>query len=172
MFTDKYLDQHPILTRRPEHQINVDGLDMMIGHTTQELVAMLPVTKDPSSLASVFERLDLNFPRNEFIFDYDTDIYQAMSTQVKEFYFPRGDVIDAESASEYVDLFSDNTFSYIQHLLARTNSKNGHDTYFYRFGVVDELNMAKIIANVTIGGAAHADELCYIFRLFELYSNK
>lgn len=140
------------------------GIDMMIGYTTQELVAMLPESKDPSSLGPFFERFDMNFPRNEFIFDYDSDVYQAMSAEVRGFYFPRWDIVDVESANDYIDLFSDATFAYALDLVARTNSKNGRDTYYYRFGVDDELNLAKVLANVTTGGSAHADELCYIFR--------
>lgn len=106
----------------------------------------------------------MNFPRNEFIFDYESDVYQAMSAEVRGFYFPRNDVVDAESASEYVDLFSDASFAYTANLLARGNSEKEYSTFYYRFDVDDVLNVGKVLADVSIGGAAHCDELCYIFR--------
>lgn len=129
---------------------------------------MFPESKNPTLIAPFFERFDMNFPRNDFIFEYDSDVYQNMSKIVKEFYFPRGDIIDTESALQLVDLFADWSFSYPMEQVARNNYQNDFNTFFYVFGVTDVLNIAKILANVTIGGAAHGDELCYIFKCAEL----
>lgn len=129
---------------------------------------MFPEIKDPTLMASFLERFDMNFPRNDFLFKYDSDVYQEMSKTIKEFYFPRGNVIDTESALQLVDLFSDSSFSYPADLVAKNNYKNEFQTFVYVFGVTDMLNVAKIIANVTIGGASHGDELCYLFKCGEL----
>lgn len=125
---------------------------------------MFPEIHDPSLIAPFLKRFDMNFPRNDFIFEYGSHVYQEISNKVKKFYFPRGEVIDTESALQLVDLFTDSSFSYSSDFIAKNNFKNNFKTFFYIFGVTDMLNVAKILANVTIGGAAHGDELCYIFK--------
>lgn len=127
---------------------------------------MLPESKDPSLLKPFLDRFDLNFPRNDFRFEYDSENYQKISKKVKEFYFPRGEITDTESALQYIDLFSDTSFGYPAELVARSNSNNNFTTFLYRFDVNGTLNMAKILGGIDIGGIGHGDELCYIFRYF------
>lgn len=129
---------------------------------------MFPEIKNPILMAPFLERFDMNLPRNDFLLKYDSDAYQEISKKVKEIYFPQGNVINTESALQLVDLFSDSSFAYSLDFLAKNNYKNKFKTFFYVFGVTDVLNVAKIIANITIGGAAHGDELCYIFKCSEI----
>lgn len=88
-----------------------------------------------------------------------------MSSKVKKFYFPNGTTLSTDLILQFNNLFSDTVFAYPADRAAKSNSLREHvKTYYYRFGVVDSLNLAKKASQIIIGGAGHNDEICYIFK--------
>lgn len=60
-------------------------------------------------------------------------------------------------------------FAYPADRTAKSNFIKGHGKiYYYRFGVDDFLNTAKISSEIIIGGAGHNDEICYIFKCADM----
>lgn len=79
--------------------------------------------------------------------------------EIRRFYFKNE--TNESAVDAYVDLGSDMNFAYFVEKIARIQAKiSTGNTFFYRFSVEAILNRHRS------WGAAHADELCYLFRYF------
>lgn len=87
---------------------------------------------DPKMLRSFDKTFKLELPWNSFRYCYDSPIYQRISQEIRDFYFPNDARIDNSTLAEYNALLNDIFFVYAQHNaadleLARTKA----NLYFY-----------------------------------------
>jgi len=92
--------------------------------------------------------------------------FEAVKEKIKKFYSPDGKIVP--QSEPYYQLGSDNVISYGVHSTSKYFAKNGKcPVYLYRFSLETELNAFKKMSEVTFPGAAHCDDLCYLFDFAE-----
>lgn len=88
-----------------------------------------------------------------------------MANEVREFYFPNGATV-SESWAKYSEMLSDVWIVYgIDQSAKLQHHRSTGKTYLYKFSLDNELNVLKRQCKFeNVSGAAHADDLFYIFR--------
>ncbi|XP_031636633.1 esterase B1-like [Contarinia nasturtii] len=128
------------------------------------------------------EQLDRNFsipfPFKNTTLQYDSPKYTELAAEVREFYF-KDAAINEQSLIQYLKLFSDILFTYGIDKAAKLHAtKLFAKSYYFQFSVDSKLNVQKRAAsigkNLTIAGAVHGDDVCYIFgcRYFRSFYNE
>lgn len=83
---------------------------------------------EPKMLEPFDKTFKLELPWNSFKYCYNSSIYQQISQEIRDFYFPNDARVDKTTLAEYNDLLNDIFFVYAQHNaaeleLARSNGK-------------------------------------------------
>lgn len=154
-------------------------VDVMTGFTTAEsLFFNAPNCLDPSTLNNLNEEFQIELPSMYFNRKYNTEAYRVVAQIIRDRYFPNGVAVNAnkQTIHSYEKMMTHvyETYQIDQRvkLLARKTEGN---TFYYRFGIEDQCNYYKIIKGATaLNGAAHADDVCYIFNCNyrpEMYAN-
>ncbi|CAH0731249.1 unnamed protein product, partial [Brenthis ino] len=113
--------------------------------------------------ADYFKNLNI-FRELDAVFNYDED-FQEMEDLMRHFYIGDEDITDAVRHS-IIDFISDYDFNFPgQKSIQKYLESGAQDVYQYLFAYSGERNYLKNRENVTIQGAAHADELGYLFDL-------
>lgn len=100
-------------------------------------------------------------------FNFDAETLDEMSEIVRHFYF--GDEEISDDSKIILDLTSDFQFLHpTQRILRRYFDNGAQGVFSYLFSYLGKRNYYKHFNNITYGGAAHADELGYLFDTFFL----
>ncbi|CAH0731226.1 unnamed protein product, partial [Brenthis ino] len=151
---ESILSDHPINMDYP----NAKRIPILSGFNSHEQLAQFA-----NKNADYFKNLKI-FSELNVIFNYDED-FQEMEDLMRHFYIGDEDITDAVRWS-IIDFSSDYDFNYpIQKSIQKYLENGGQDVYQYLFAYSGERNYLKNRDNVTVGGAAHADELGYLFDL-------
>ncbi|XP_050094048.1 uncharacterized protein LOC126576786 [Anopheles aquasalis] len=156
--------EDPIIPHRSEEllkQANTVTIPLISGVTSAEGIAfhatISPKLAEIAANLSMVMPLDLAVPH-----DQSSDVHE----EVRQFYF-QDQAIDETNISKLLELLGDVTFNFPVYAAAVLQSRYqpGAPQYFYRFGYETELNQGRVHVNVPDGlpGAAHADELAYLF---------
>ncbi|CAH4033058.1 acetylcholinesterase-like [Pieris brassicae] len=150
-----FLNVHPFtLDRLPK----VENMSIITGFNDDESLASFINTPEES-----FPNLDpfRNFADN-FVEDKD-EVYNY----IRRFYI--GDQsITSNVRRDLIDFTSDQSFNHPSHRSLKRFLVSSQNVYYYIFSYTGGRNMVKVRMNITEGGAAHADELGYIFDMGEL----
>lgn len=84
---------------------------------------------------------------------------KIITKKIKDYYFAEEEKV----MENFYNFMSDFLFVKDIHFFAKLLSKNEH-TYYYRFSYKGSLNVMKLLWGVEYNGAAHADELGYLFK--------
>ncbi|CAH0731223.1 unnamed protein product, partial [Brenthis ino] len=156
----EFEDIESILT---DHPFNMDypkakRIPILSGFNSHEQVAQF-ASKNPE----FFKNLKI-FSELDAIFNYDED-FQEMEDLMRHFYIGDEDITDAVLWS-IIDFSSDYNFTFPVQMSIQKYLENGaQDVYQYLFAYSGKRNFVKNRENVTVGGAAHADEIGYLFDL-------
>ncbi|CAK1554318.1 unnamed protein product [Leptosia nina] len=146
-----FLHTHPFtMTTLPK----AENISIITGYNDQEMLMSFINTPEDA-----FPNLDpfMNFARG-----YPEDQMDSVYNSVRRFYI--GDVnITADLRWNLIDFNSDQMFNHPSHRSLDRFLLTGSKTYHYIFSYTGGRNMVKVRMNVTEGGAAHADELGYVF---------
>lgn len=120
--------------------------------------------KDPKYIPAFDKKFLITFPRTDFLFYFNSEIYKTMSSEVKSFYFGPNNQITKDDVPTIIDLISDFLFNYNIDYSAKVHSRNSK-TFYYKFQIDEKLNFLKIQNNLTeFPGTGHFDEICYLIR--------
>lgn len=149
------ISDYPVNTGVP----NVRNMPVLIGFNDKEGLATY-VTQD----SQYFERRDdlfADFLNNGF--DFDDDKLYEMEAIVRHFYI--GDEkINEDVKLAIIDMHSDFCFNHpIQRTIAKYLQNGANNIYHYVFSYIGGRNFMTDTNNITIIGAAHGDELGYLF---------
>ncbi|CAF4754274.1 unnamed protein product [Pieris macdunnoughi] len=159
----KYGHNEVFLPEDPEQAFlncNSVNVPLMIGYNSKEGLILISTeskkieyrNKNPSSFV----------PREIYNIVND-DKLKEIGQRIKEFYFG-GQDITMEDAEKICDLQSDLYFTYPIHYFIELYAKNTLPVYMYSFNYDTDLNFFKNWMGASdIKGAAHVDELFYIF---------
>ncbi|XP_052746201.1 esterase FE4-like [Bicyclus anynana] len=149
---ESILTEHPI----DSDMVNVKNTNIMAGYTNKEQL-MSFATRPPSG----FENLNVfSTIRGSFVIDDD---FQAVEDIVRRFYIGDEPVTEALRWN-LMNFESDWFFNYpTQWTIDNYLEKGAGDIYYYVFSYSGQRNFVKSRFNVTVEGAAHADELGYQF---------
>lgn len=165
--------EHPdaVITRRPEDGPIDINVPVMIGYNTKESMEMCErFLRKPQYLTNADRDFILMLPiRVDFRFQLNEGPITRAITEIKDFYFDEG-YVKISRAGEFIDYISDaSTFYPIDYTVRKYTNETFTPVYYYTFDYSGELNMRKKkileLANSMDGtwGAAHGDELCYLF---------
>ncbi|XP_022828467.1 bile salt-activated lipase-like isoform X2 [Spodoptera litura] len=135
-------------------QPQVEGMDIMIGHTNKEVMFIYP--KDNKEYYENYrfaEELEQGF---NVVFDEDN---------VRHFY--TGDqVLSLESQNDIFDFGTDFVFAYpTERSVNRYLKANANKVYRYLFAYEGGRNKNKLLGNFTAPGACHGDDIGYLFEM-------
>lgn len=149
---EKFIADHPINLDLPK----VKDIPILAGHNNDESLAWV-LTRDPESQKNIiidYLNQFLNLGKEE----------AADAVELLRHFYVGDEEINEFTIWSIIDFDSDFSFN---HPMARSIQKhleNGARTiYQYMFSYNGERNIGKHSLNITIGGAAHADELGYLF---------
>ncbi|XP_073967570.1 juvenile hormone esterase-like [Choristoneura fumiferana] len=153
---ESFITTHPVNTKIPR----VKDIEVMIGFNNDEMYSSFASLPDIIFGMDDFVGTSLN---NSFDFEGEEDLYNEMKEIVTHFYLGDDD-INVQLKQEIIDISSDFFFN---HPILRTVKKyldNGVEKmYLYLFSYSGGRNFVKHRLNIEGGGAAHADELGYLF---------
>ncbi|XP_055312128.1 esterase B1-like [Sitodiplosis mosellana] len=173
------------ITKTPEEIYKSDKapvMDAMFSFTSDEFVTFnqdIPTSSEPFLSGDWKDsKMLLPFPG----FDKDTypEEYKHAIDLLKDAYF--NDTTNADAIKRgNIGLLSDSNINYgvlkaVRYQVIANNRENPKNTFLIRFSVESDVNVVKILLRVNIDGAAHGDDICYIFRCgvmdgYKMYDN-
>ncbi|XP_041970152.1 acetylcholinesterase-like [Aricia agestis] len=148
-----YITEHPEKSKAS----NVDGLNILSGVTDNEFLFAL------YGSAGIDKFNNSNIFRQNLEYVFDLENIEEMAIIVQHFYLGDGQN-DFTNRYKVVDYLSDSLFLYpMQRALNKYSQHKNTTVYFYVFSYDGNRNFFKSMYNVTESGAAHADELGYLF---------
>lgn len=150
------------------YERNEIDVNVMFSSCSAEYIRFIsPTYGEGFDINGLHRNFRVTFPFRDIEVDYDLPEIRAIQDQIRQFYFKNAD-INQTTLHQYVDLFTDVNFSYgIQTKAIKEHSqKTSSKTYYYRFSVDSKLNVYKrfLTLDKYLQGAAHGDDLCYVFR--------
>ncbi|XP_069364429.1 esterase FE4-like, partial [Maniola hyperantus] len=152
---DSILTDHPMNMDIPK----VKDIPVLIGFTNKEkLAAYAAMPAEEFKNLNVFE----DSLQKKFIYDEE---FKEMEDIVRRFYIGDEELSEAVRTN-LTDFESDYEFAFpIQTSLKKYLKTGAKDVYYYMFSYSGDRNYIKKRQNITIPGAAHADEISYLFDL-------
>ncbi|XP_023940841.1 juvenile hormone esterase-like [Bicyclus anynana] len=149
---DSMLTDYPINMDIPKAK----NMPILVGFNNKERLASYASLPTEQYNLKVFEE------SLQKKFTYDED-FKEMEDIVRRFYI--GDEeITAAVRDNLIDFDSDFDFAYpVQVSLQKYLESGAKDIYYYMFSYSGERNFVKKRLNITMSGAAHADEISYLF---------
>lgn len=153
---------HPINLQVP----NVRSIPLLVGCTdVEELLTYGNANDDFLRNSDIIG----DIIKNSFDFENDT-YFDEMKEFVKQFYLGDKDV-STETLPEIMDLASDfRAVSPLQRSIRKYFNNGADRIFYYLFSYDGERNYMKNVLNITFAGAAHIDELGYLFDVAVLQS--
>nr|XP_022902608.1 esterase B1-like [Onthophagus taurus]XP_022902609.1 esterase B1-like [Onthophagus taurus] len=160
-----YKNQVNFITEHPLDIIKkgtFNKVPFMLGFTSMEgfFYQMVEMRHGNSTLVKNFEEA---IP-NTFNIQLGTDKSRGIAKKIKEFYYKNEEPTE-ENKEKFFLMQTDLFFVHGIYQSARYHSKY-HPVYLYKFSVDGLLNLYKTFMGITLPGAAHADEIGYLFKLF------
>ncbi|XP_063375332.1 esterase FE4-like [Cydia amplana] len=148
-----FIPQHPATADR----LNVKNIPVLIGSVDKEFL-----TSYADKESDFFQNLTIFRDSLNNVFDFGDDL-DLVHRNLRNFYV--GDhVMTDDDKWEIIDFMSDFTYVHpIQRVLRKYRQNEARDIYFYIFNYDGGRNLAKYRDKVSAPGAAHADELGYLF---------
>jgi len=110
----------------------------------------------------------LNYQQFFFNKNYSTPEYKTSAQTIRDFYFPNGVHVNEnfDSLTNFISMMSNVYENYeIDKRVKALASLSRGKTYYYRFDLDSKFNYYKILFGAQDQvGAAHADDLCYVFK--------
>ncbi|XP_026739432.1 juvenile hormone esterase-like [Trichoplusia ni] len=161
---EKFIHDFPINIKKP----NLGNLPTLLGANKDEGLAVF-ATKTTEEITSQYSNIFLNQLNDNFIFN--TEELHDMEQIVRNFYI--GDkTVSKDVVHGLIKVYSDLMYNYPA---ARTLQKyldNGlKNIYYYLFSYDGGRNFVKKRINITVAGAAHADEIGYFFDISYMDKN-
>lgn len=153
---EKLVTRHPLNSNVPKAK----DKKFLIGFNSDETIPMFEPMTLP--VLGAFRDTEIhNWLKNHF--DFKEEELNRLVRLFKNFY--TGNAEPSEQLRfQLADFMSDTLFVYpIERTLTSLLRNGAGNIYYYKFSYVGKRNYQKIISNGTIGGAAHADELGYLF---------
>lgn len=150
---ERFLGDYPVNLRNPE----VNNVPIMIGFTNDEWLSRYAhADEDFFARSSVLD----DYLRGSFNFDAK---FEEVAGDIRRFYM--GDEPESvETRRAVIHIASDLDFLHPTRRSIIKYFENGaHPIYSYVFSYDGERNFVKYRNNITFGGAAHADEISYLF---------
>ncbi|XP_053600204.1 juvenile hormone esterase-like [Plodia interpunctella] len=149
---DRFITQNWINAPVPK----VRNMPVLIGFNNQELLTTYGL-----ETATFYD--DLIKYKLSIGFDVDNEEFEGMEELVRQFYIGDESITD-KVRYEIIDFESDYKFNHPTFRSIKKYIENGAGNIFnYVFSYAGGRNFAKHLNNITFGGAAHADELGYLF---------
>lgn len=134
-------------------------IPLLIGFTNNEDQVNKPALIEFNMLSQVQEDPSLVLPL-DLVFKVGAATAKNLGERVKELYFE-----GKPSVEKLINIFSNGYFKYPAINLARTRSIiGGAPVYLYQFSYHPEFSTIEYIKNITYEGAAHIDDLTFIFK--------
>ncbi|XP_046751128.1 juvenile hormone esterase-like isoform X2 [Diprion similis] len=152
----------PFLPKHPR-ELAANGIDVpvIIGYNSHEGLFFLMGLVDQT-----FEVLNKNFEvavTEDLIVENPSKISEVAS-EIRKFYF-KDKEISRETMEDYVQCYGDLYFvNGILKTVEHQQKKSKTPTYLYKFAYENPRSMGKLVMKVPLKGAAHADELQFLFR--------
>lgn len=156
---EMFIENHPVNLRAPNKVVNTP---ILIGFNSNEMLFLYGNKNEDyfANLNDVFrDRIKLYFD-----FGDDEDTLNNASRIVRNFFIGDED-INIDAKQDLIDFDSD--LSFIRPTVASIENymaQNSGDIFLYMFSYSGKLNFVKNVLNFTGEGAAHADELGYLFQ--------
>ncbi|KAL0901419.1 hypothetical protein ABMA27_006685 [Loxostege sticticalis] len=150
---ERFITDHPLNVKVPKAKT----VPVLIGFNNRE---QLMTYGNPSP--EMFKS-DIFYDSLESYFTYDREHLARVAANVRQFYI--GDQEISENVkSEITDFSSDFTFNHPTYRSIQKYFENGGEQiYHYLFSYDGDRNFVKRRRNITENGAAHADEITYLF---------
>ncbi|GLV42339.1 alpha-Esterase-9 [Carabus blaptoides fortunei] len=168
---------HGFVVEQPCKEANlltVEPLDVMLAGEYTKVPLLIGYTSREGMFSEIGERLQTG--AFKIFTDFETkvpvyfnipkgsDLSKRIAQKIKEFYFdncnPSVDNVDSIYKLETDLMFYRGLYTTIKHHLKHSE----HPTYFYRFSADTDLNWNKSFGKITTPGAAHMDDLGYLFK--------
>ncbi|XP_045526794.1 cholinesterase-like [Pieris brassicae] len=124
---------------------------------------------DDESLGFVISTQEESVPNDPFR-DFAEEFLEdkeEVYNYIRRFYIG-GQSITSNVRRELIDFASDDSFNHPCHRSLKRFLVSTQNVYYYIFSYTGGRNMEKVRMNITEGGAAHADELGYVFDIGDL----
>lgn len=155
----------------PDFPINMKvprakGRSFLMGFTSDEMIYEYANLSEEE-----IQQLDIFNETIRLVFHFDNVTHNDIVRIIRNFYI--GDKnFTREVKFDLADFASDIRHIYpTERSLAKVLANGAEKAYYYKFSYVGDRNYMKTLLNITVGGAAHADELGYIFDINLLYES-
>ncbi|XP_030027603.2 acetylcholinesterase [Manduca sexta] len=151
---DRFITENPININVPRAK----NTPILIGYNNDEWLAN-NVNKEPE----YFDGLNIFRDNLANYFSFDNEELQEMEQIVRHFY--NGDEpLDVNAKRNFINFESDFYFNHpTERTISRYLDSGATNVFYYVFSYVGGRNFVKDRHNITVGGAAHADEIGYLF---------
>ncbi|XP_055303123.1 carboxylic ester hydrolase-like [Sitodiplosis mosellana] len=157
--------KQPFIIDSPEkiyetQEISVNTLFTMTSSEVVGFISMFPPLND------FLNNFNISLPFRGLEIPLDSNEYRRLVDEVRRFYF-EDNLQNDQAMKKYVELLSDLNYGYGTDKAVRVHvAKSKGKTYYQRFSVYTKLNAiiprSEDVAH--IGGAAHFDDIFYLFR--------
>ncbi|XP_013141513.1 PREDICTED: juvenile hormone esterase-like isoform X2 [Papilio polytes] len=151
---EKFISDYPFNLDIPKAK----DVAILIGHTDDERL-VLHVNKNPD----YYENLNIFYDKLSNAFNFTSIELADMVKYFRHFYIGDENITIKEQFN-IIDFDSD--FTYVHPTLRsieKYKENDAGDIFYYVFSYNGDRNFVKKRVNITIGGAAHADEIGYLF---------
>ncbi|XP_075981625.1 uncharacterized protein LOC142980177 [Anticarsia gemmatalis] len=165
-----------LITEYPEDSNEKINIPIMLGSNSRDgLETTLHYLIEPRYIAFLKKDFPVLLPRRlKFQFDPREQVFDDITEEIKEFYFPRGE-INLKSLPYLITMMGDALTNYAVDYTAKVYAERStKPVYYYHFDYYSDLseNKKNIMKYSTIedgtGGAATGDEMCYLFKCPDL----
>lgn len=147
----------------PDFPINMkvpraNGRSFLMGFTSDEMIYEFANLSEEQ-----FQQLDIFNETISRTFHFDNITHNDIVRLIRNFYIGDKD-FTREVKFDLADFASDIRHVYpTERSLAKMLANGAEKVYYYKFSYVGDRNYMRRLLNITVGGAAHADELGYFF---------
>lgn len=134
------------------------GRSFLMGHTSDEAISMFANLSEEE-----FQQLDIFNQIVSVCFQFDNIMHNENVRLLRNFYIGDED-FSREVKFGLSNFISDIIYLYpTQRSLTKVLANGAEKVYYYKFSYIGDRNFMRRALNITVGGAAHADELGYFF---------
>lgn len=139
------------------------GKYFLMGFTSDEMISGFANVPEAQ-----FQQLDTFNEQIRRAFQFDDTMHNEIVRLFTNFYVGDRD-FTREVKFDFADFLSDIRHVYpTERSLAKVLDNGAEKVYYYKFSYIGDRNIVRRQMNITVGGAAHADELGYFFDIDEI----
>ncbi|KAG9436182.1 esterase FE4 isoform X1 [Apis mellifera carnica] len=156
---------NPFMPRHPSEMMKTGiKVPLLIGYNENEGSSVINFLFQHVESEDVMQNVNENF---EIVIPLELQPYLKKQSitpnDLKHYYFGK-EIISEETKQKYADFMSDVMFLRgIHDVINIQMEKAAESTYMYKFTYDSEMSLLRMVMNVTLPGATHADELQYLF---------